>query len=189
MNTNTLVLIAAAGALVVILAYINRIYHAKLSVEEALSVLKAMMLRRIDQLTNQAHALSVYIGHEKALLTELTQIRARIEKQPAAQIQPEEFTALHNKTRDWEIQLSAEAYPVLGSATMGTVLMQSIEHTEAELWAARRTVSANLKEYNLVVTQLPFRLVALALGYRPMPQWTSREIGDDDRCPDVKTMF
>jgi LemA protein len=136
--------------------------------------------RRADLIPNLVQVVQGYAAHEKEVLTQVTEARARV---AGIQVTPElanDPAALAN-FQAAQSQLSgalsrllvvAEAYPNLKADAGFRDLQAQLEGTENRITVARNRYIAAVQAYNVTVRTFPNNLTAMAFGYGPKPSFS-----------------
>ena len=136
--------------------------------------------RRADLVPNLVNVVKGYAAHEKDVLTEVTEARARI---GALQASPElvndeeafkKFIAAQGQMTGAISRLLAvaENYPQLKADGMFRDLQAQLEGTENRITVARNRYIDSLKNYNVIVRSFPSNLTAMIFGYKIKPSFT-----------------
>jgi LemA protein len=136
--------------------------------------------RRADLIPNLVQVVQGYAAHEKEVLTQVTEARARV---AGIQVTPElanDPAALAN-FQAAQSQLSgalsrllvvAENYPNLKADTGFRDLQAQLEGTENRITVARNRYIQAVQAYNVAVRTFPNNLTAMLFGYTPKPSFT-----------------
>jgi LemA protein len=136
--------------------------------------------RRADLVPNLVNVVKGYAAHEKEVLTQVTEARARV---GAIQATPElindeeafkKFIAAQGQMTSAISRLLAvsENYPQLKADGLFRDLQAQLEGTENRITVARNRYIAAVKEYNVTVRSFPTNLTAMAFGYKTKPSFT-----------------
>ncbi len=136
--------------------------------------------RRADLVPNLVAVVQGYAAHEKAVLTEVAEARARV---GALQATPELVNdePAFDKFISVQAQMTgaisrllavAESYPQLKADGLFRDLQAQLEGTENRIAVARNRYIAAVKEYNITVRSFPSNLTAMMLGYQVKPGFT-----------------
>ena len=118
--------------------------------------------------------------HEKDVLTQVTEARARV---GAIQATPElvndeaafqKFIAAQAQMTGAisRLLLVAENYPQLKADGLFRDLQAQLEGTENRITVARNRYIDAVKEYNVIVRSFPTNLTAMMFGHKPKPSFT-----------------
>jgi len=136
--------------------------------------------RRADLVPNLVNVVKGYAAHEKDVLVEVTEARAKV---GALQATPElvndeqafqKFIAAQGQMTSAISRLLAvaESYPQLKADGLFRDLQAQLEGTENRITVARNRYIAAVKEYNITVRSFPSNLTAMMFGYRTKPSFT-----------------
>ncbi len=136
--------------------------------------------RRADLVPNLVNVVKGYAAHEKDVLTEVTEARARV---GSIQATPElvndeeafkKFIAAQGQMTSAISRLLgvAENYPQLKADGLFRDLQAQLEGTENRITVARNRYIDSVKEYNIIVRSFPTNLTAMIFGHKTKPSFT-----------------
>jgi len=136
--------------------------------------------RRADLVPNLVNVVKGYAAHEKDVLTQVTDARARV---GAIQATPElvndeeafkKFIAAQGQMTSAISKLLAvaENYPQLKADGLFRDLQAQLEGTENRITVARNRYIDTVKEYNITVRSFPTNLTAIMFGLKTKPSFT-----------------
>ncbi len=136
--------------------------------------------RRADLVPNLVNVVKGYASHEKEVLTQVTEARARV---GAIQATPElvndeaafqKFIAAQAQMTSAisRLLLVAENYPQLKADGLFRDLQAQLEGTENRITVARNRYIDAIKEYNVIVRSFPTNLTAMMFGHKTKPSFT-----------------
>ena len=136
--------------------------------------------RRADLIPNLVNTVKGYAAHEKDVLTQVTQARAAA---TSMQVTPEvlndpaafaKFQAAQGALSGALSRLLAvsENYPNLKADANFRDLQAQLEGTENRITVARNRYIQSVQTYNVSVRSFPSNLTAMAMGYKPKPNFT-----------------
>jgi len=136
--------------------------------------------RRADLVPNLVNVVKGYAAHEKDVLTQVTEARARV---GAIQATPElindeaafkKFIAAQGEMTSAISRLLAvsENYPQLKADGLFRDLQAQLEGTENRITVARNRYIDAVKEYNVTVRSFPSNLTAMLFRYKTKPSFT-----------------
>jgi len=136
--------------------------------------------RRADLVPNLVNVVKGYAAHEKDVLTEVTEARAKV---GALQATPElvndeqafqKFIAAQGQMTNAISRLLAvaENYPQLKADSLFRDLQAQLEGTENRITVARNRYIAAVKGYNITVRSFPSNLTAMMFGFQTKPSFT-----------------
>ena len=169
-----LVLLAAVAAWAVF-AY-NRLVRLRNQVRAGWSDIDVQLMRRHDLVPRLVEAVRAYAGHEKALLENVTALRAQaMATQSPARLAEVERALEQGIGRLVVIQ---EAYPDLKASENFLKLQNDLVEVEDHLQYARRFYNGAVRANNDGVQRFPDLLVARAFGFGEAEFF---EAGDGER--------
>lgn len=179
-----LIIILAVIALFFISAY-NTLVRKKNNIDNAFGSIDAMLKKRFDLIPNLVATVQQYAKHEEATFTKITELRSKnyenLSNSEKAEFD-QSFTAASRS-----FFMVAENYPQLRASENFMQLQRSLNETEEQLSAARRTYNACVTDYNNSVMTFPSNIIANKFGF------TQKEvlaIPEAERVnPDVKKLF
>jgi LemA protein len=136
--------------------------------------------RRADLVPNLVNVVKGYAAHEKDVLTEVTEARAKV---GSIQATPElindeqafqKFIAVQGQMTGAISRLLAvaENYPQLKADGLFRDLQAQLEGTENRITVARNRYIAAVKDYNITVRSFPSNFTAMMFGYKTKPSFT-----------------
>ncbi len=136
--------------------------------------------RRADLVPNLVNVVKGYASHEKEVLTQVTEARARV---GSIQVTPEllndpqrlaQFQAAQGQLSSAlsRLLVVSENYPQLKADSLFRDLQAQLEGTENRITVARNRYIKTVQDYNLVVRSFPTNLTAMLFGYKTKPSFT-----------------
>ena len=136
--------------------------------------------RRADLVPNLVSVVKGYAAHEKEVLEQVTNARAKV---GSIQVTPElvndeqalaKFQAAQGELSSALSRLLAvaENYPQLKADGLFRDLQAQLEGTENRITVARNRYIQAVQEYNVTVRQFPSNLTAMLFGYKVKPSFT-----------------
>jgi len=158
------VLILVVVVLVPVLLY-NSLVGKKNQVSNVFASMDAMLKKRYDLIPNLVSTVKTYMQHEKGLLTEITEIRA---KAVSGQLSDDERVELDNKMSKvlGGIMVAVENYPDLKANQNFLQLQAAMNEIEEQISAARRAYNAAVTSYNNALEMFPTNIVASMMNYK-----------------------
>ncbi|MGZ8227957.1 MAG: LemA family protein [Methylococcaceae bacterium] len=159
-------------------------YNTLQSADENITAAWAEVLnqyqRRADLVPNLVNVVKGYAAHEKDVLTEVTEARAKV---GAIQATPElindeaafkTFIAAQGQMTSAisRLLVVAENYPQLKADGLFRDLQAQLEGTENRITVARNRYIDSVKEYNITVRSFPSNLTAMMFGHKTKPSFT-----------------
>jgi LemA protein len=135
--------------------------------------------RRYDLVPQLADVVKAYAAHEKAVLTQVTEARAKVgaiqatpelinDEQALAKFQQAQAEMSGALSR---LLVVAENYPQLKADGMFRDLQAQFEGTENRIAVARNRYIQAVKEYNVTVRSFPNNLTAMLFGFKVKPSF------------------
>ncbi len=140
-------------------ALYNRLVRLRTQSDEAWADIDVQLKRRHDLIPNLVAAVKGYIGHEKTVLEDVTNARARAlggSQSPRELAQAENALVGTLKT----LFAVAEQYPDLKANTNFLNLQEELSDTENKIQAARRFYNGTARDLNTAVLQFPTNVIA-----------------------------
>lgn len=143
----------------------------KNNVKEAFSGMDVQFKKRYDLIPNILFIANKFMEHERELLTNITQLRAKAAEIPNDMAKAEEKIKLDSeiKTMMGQLMVSVENYPNLKSDQTMIQAMQTYSEQEEHIAAARRFYNSAVKDLNNAVEIFPSSLVAMLFNIKAMP--------------------
>ncbi|GAB7547737.1 LemA family protein [Cupriavidus sp. 8B] len=150
--------------------------------------------RRADLVPNLVNTVKGYASHEREVLTQVTEARARvgaIQASPALLNDPAAFARFQAAQGQLTGSLSrllavSENYPQLKADASFRDLQAQLEGTENRIAIARNRYIQGVQGYNVTVRSFPSNLTAMAFGYKEKPNFTVTNEGDIAKPPQVE---
>jgi len=143
----------------------NSLVGKKNQVENAFAGMDTMLKKRYDLIPNLVASVQQYMQHEKGVLTEITELRA---KATTGQLSDDERVDLDNKISKAfsGIMVAVENYPDLKASNNFIQLQRSLNEIEEQISASRRAYNASVTDYNNAVEMFPTNVFANMMGYQ-----------------------
>lgn len=194
MMKKSLIVIAALfilGLVVTISGY-NKIQTLDESTKASASEIINQYKRRADLINNLVYTVKGYAQHEQEIFIKVTQARSKVGQMNinAASLTDEAVMQQYQQAQnELSSQLSrlllvTENYPDLKASELYKGLMAQLEGTENRIAVARGRYIDTVKEYNTLLRQFPYVMIAYAMNYQPKAQFT---VADEniDQAPKV----
>jgi LemA protein len=136
--------------------------------------------RRADLIPNLVNSVKGYAAHEKDVLTQVTEARAKVgsmQVTPAVLNDEAAFAKFQAAQGELSSALSrliavSENYPQLKADGLFKDLMAQLEGTENRITVARGRYVDAVQAYNTTVRQFPVNLTAMVFGMKTKPNFT-----------------
>ncbi|HOY70162.1 MAG TPA: LemA family protein [Methylotenera sp.] len=136
--------------------------------------------RRADLVPNLVNVVKGYAEHEKDVLTQVTEARAKVgsmQVTPEVLNNPDAFAKFQAAQGELSSALSrlmvvAENYPNLKADQSFRDLQAQLEGTENRITVARNRYIETIKDYNIAVRSFPENITAMIFGYEAKPSFT-----------------
>ncbi|MGB4812465.1 MAG: LemA family protein [Methylophilaceae bacterium] len=133
--------------------------------------------RRADLVPNLVNVVKGYAEHEKDVLTQVTEARAKVGSMqitPEVLNNPEAFAKFQAAQGELSSALSrlmvvTENYPNLKADQSFRDLQAQLEGTENRITVARNRYIETIKDYNVAIRSFPQNLTAMIFGYKTKP--------------------
>lgn len=142
----------------------NRLVRLRNQVRAGWSDIDVQLMRRHDLVPRLVEAVRAYAGHEKALLENVTALRAQaLGTQSPARLAEVEQALEQGIAR---LMVIREAYPDLKASENFLQLQRGLVEVEEHLQYARRFYNGAVRDNNDGVQRVPDRVVASLFGFR-----------------------
>jgi LemA protein len=179
MRLRLLALLAVLASLLSGCGY-NTFQSSDEQVKAAWSEVLNQYQRRADLVPNLVNTVKGYAAHEKDVLTQVTEARARvggIQATPELINNPQAFAQFQQAQAGLTSALSrllvvAENYPNLKADAAFRDLQAQLEGTENRITVARNRYIKAVETYNVAVRTFPNNLTAMVFGYEVKPNFS-----------------
>ena len=151
----------------------NRLVRLRNNRENAFADIDVQLRQRHDLIPTLIETVKGYMKHEKDLLTEVTNARARAMN--AGSINDKIAAESQLSSALGGIQVAVEAYPDLKASQNFMNLQEEISDVENKLAAVRRFFNSATKELNIAVESFPSNMVAGMFSFQKEPMF---DLGD-----------
>lgn len=163
--------IIIGGIVMMFATHMNNVPKLDESVKASWAQVQNQYQRRADLIPNLVATVKGYASHEKEVLTQVTEARAKVGQMtitPEVLNNPEAFKAFEKAQGELSSALSrlmmvSERYPELKADKNFLALQSQLEGTENRISVARRDYIDTVRQYNLELRTVPGRWVAAIL--------------------------
>ena len=163
-----------AGILFIIILIYNGLIGKKNQVKNVFGTIDVLLKKRYDLIPQLIAAVKGYMQHERGLLQEITEARARA---VSGRLTDDEQVLLDNTVSKQlgGIMLAVEDYPDLKADKSFMHLQRTMTEVEEQISAARRAYNAAVEAFNNAVEMFPTNIVASMMGYKTRSFFEIRE--------------
>ncbi|MCX6253131.1 MAG: LemA family protein [Bacteroidia bacterium] len=151
----------------------NRLVRLRNNREQAFADVDFQLKQRHDLIPQLVESVKGYMGHERGVLTEITEARSNAMK--ATTINDKIIAENRLSTALEGLKVSVEAYPDLKASQNFLDLQNEISDVENKIAAARRFFNSATKELNVATELFPSNLIATLFNFRREPMF---ELGE-----------
>jgi len=165
------------GVIVIVILIVISLYNKLVTLrnnrEQAFADVDVQLKQRHDLIPQLVESVKGYMGHERGVLTEITEARSNAMKATTIS----EKIAAENKlsTALDGLKVSVEAYPDLKASQNFMDLQNEISDVENKIAAARRFFNSSTKELNVATEMFPSNLIATLFNFKREAMF---ELGD-----------
>jgi LemA protein len=142
----------------------NRLVRLRNNREQAFADIDVQLKQRHDLIPQLVDSVKGYMGHERGVLTEVTEARANAMK--ATTINEKIAAEGRLSTALEGLKVSVEAYPDLKASQNFMDLQNEISDVENKLAAARRFFNSATKELNVATEMFPSNIIAILFNFK-----------------------
>jgi LemA protein len=142
----------------------NRLIRLRNNREQAFADIDVQLRQRHDLIPQLVDSVKGYMGHERGVLTEITEARANAMK--ATTINEKIATETRLSAALEGLKVSVEAYPDLKASQNFMDLQNEISDVENKLAAARRFFNSATKELNVAIEIFPSNIMAILFNFK-----------------------
>jgi LemA protein len=156
-----------------VISIYNRLVRLRNNREQAFADIDVQLKQRHDLIPQLVDSVKGYMGHERGVLTEITEARSNAMKATSINDKIAAETRLSSALEG--LKVSVEAYPDLKASQNFMDLQNEISDIENKLAAARRFFNSATKELNVATEMFPSNIVAVLFNFK---RETMFELGD-----------
>jgi LemA protein len=147
----------------------NRLVRLRNNREQAFADVDVQLKQRHDLIPQLVDSVKGYMGHERGVLTDITEARTNAMKATTIN---EKIEAENKLTTALEgLKVSVEAYPDLKASQNFMELQNEISDVENKIAAARRFFNSATKELNVATELFPSNLIATIFNFKREPMF------------------
>lgn len=152
------VLIIIAVIAIALIGTYNGLVTKRNQVENAFAGVDVQLKKRYDLIPNLVESVKGYMKHEESVLTRLAQLRTT----PYAQLTDDQKVEMDKGMQQvvQGLRVTVEKYPDLKASENMMHLQRTLNETEEQLSASRRSFNAAVMDYNNSVQSFPTNLIA-----------------------------
>jgi LemA protein len=147
----------------------NRLVRLRNGREQAFADVDVQLRQRHDLIPQLVEAVKGYMGHERGVLTEITEARANAMK--ATSINDKIAAEARLSTALEGLRVQVEAYPDLKASQNFLDLQNEISDVENKIAAARRFFNSATKELNVATELFPSNIIATLFNFKREPMF------------------
>ena len=167
-----------------IIAY-NDLIRKNNQVTNAFGTIDVMLKKRFDLIPNLVATVKQYAQHESDTFTKITELRTKSYDSMTNEEKTDFDRSFSQAQRHFF--MVAENYPSLKASDNFLQLQRTLNETEEQLSASRRTYNACVTDYNNAVMTFPSNLIANIAHFKTKEVLTIPE--EEKAVPNVKDLF
>lgn len=148
----------------VVISMYNRLVRLRNTREQAFADVDVQLKQRHDMIPQLVDTVKGYMQHERGVLTEITEARAKA--MSATTINDKIAAEQRLSTALDGLKVAVEAYPDLKASQNFMNLQTEIADIENKIAAARRFFNSATKEYNVATELFPSNLIAVLFNFK-----------------------
>jgi LemA protein len=162
------ILLVFLGIIFIIILFVislyNKLVRLRNNREQAFADVDVQLKQRHDLIPQLVDAVKGYMGHERGVLTDITEARANAMK---ASTIDEKIAAETKLSAALDgLKVSVEAYPDLKASQNFMDLQNEISDIENKIAAARRFFNSATKELNVATEVFPSNIIATLFNFK-----------------------
>jgi LemA protein len=160
----TIIILVLVGLLIVVFITIyNRFIRVRNLVEEGWSGIDVQLKRRANLIPNLVEAIKGYMGHERELLSKVTELRAQsMRAQEVGEKAHLEGLLSRSLANVFAV---AEGYPDLKANQNFMELQKQLSEIEEQIHMARRYYNGTVRNLNIQVESFPSNIIAAIFNF------------------------
>lgn len=169
---------AAAALLLYTVGIYNGLIRLKHNIDKAWANIDVLLKQRSDELPKLVETVKGYMGHEKEVLTRVTEARAALLGAKSVGEQSQADSALRGALG--HLFAVAEAYPELKADSSFNQLQNRISEVEEQIADRREFYNASVNAFNIRIEQVPDVLIAGTMKLEPRELFEATEADRQD---------
>lgn len=141
----------------------NKFVNLEVNVDESYAQVENQLQRRLDLIPNLVSTVKGYASHEKEVIAQISDARAKLAGARGPEEQATADTELSNALS--RLLVVVENYPDLKANQNFTQLMDELAGTENRIAVARQDYNTVVADYNKQTKRFPGRFVASIFGF------------------------
>ena len=155
--------------ILMVVSLYNRLVKLRNNREQAFADVDVQLKQRHDLIPQLVDSVKGYMGHERGVLTQITEARTNAMKATTIN---EKIDAENKLSAALDgLKISVEAYPDLKASQNFMELQNEISDIENKIAAARRFFNSATKELNVSTEMFPSNLIATIFNFKREPMF------------------
>jgi LemA protein len=155
--------------ILMVVSMYNRLVRLRNNREQAFADVDVQLKQRHDLIPQLVDSVKGYMGHERGVLTQITEARTNAMKATTIN---EKIDAENKLSAALDgLKISVEAYPDLKASQNFMELQNEISDIENKIAAARRFFNSATKELNVATEMFPSNLIATIFNFKREPMF------------------
>ena len=155
--------------ILMVVSLYNRLVKLRNNREQAFADVDVQLKQRHDLIPQLVDSVKGYMGHERGVLTQITEARTNAMKATTIN---EKIDAENKLSTALDgLKISVEAYPDLKASQNFMELQNEISDIENKIAAARRFFNSATKELNVSTEMFPSNLIATIFNFKREPMF------------------
>lgn len=155
--------------ILMVVSLYNRLVRLRNNREQAFADVDVQLKQRHDLIPQLVDSVKGYMGHERGVLTQITEARTNAMKATTINDKIDAENKLSTALEG--LKVSVEAYPDLKASQNFMELQNEISDVENKIAAARRFFNSATKELNVATEMFPSNLIATIFNFKREPMF------------------
>ncbi|MDO9254212.1 MAG: LemA family protein [Bacteroidales bacterium] len=165
-----LLLIIVLALVAALMWMYNTLIARKNEVMKSFGFIDVLLKKRFDLIPNLVETVKEYMGFEKGLLTDVTELRSKA--MSSGNNETDRIGYENQLTQKLgNIMVAAENYPDLKTSQSFAQLQATWKDLEDQIAGARQAYNTSVTSYNNAVEMFPTNLVAAMIDYKTKPMF------------------